>query len=118
MNKYICHITSAHRRYDIRIFVKECATLVKAGCTVSLIVADDLADEIKDGVAIYSVGKQNSRIKRMLKTPQQIYTKVLELKPDAVHLHDPELLPTGLKLAKHGFKVVNCPSAGQYLRYG
>jgi glycosyltransferase involved in cell wall biosynthesis len=105
-NKRICHITSAHRRYDIRIFVKECVTLAKAGYIVSLIVADNLDDEIKDGVAIYSVGQQNGRFKRMLKTPQQIYAKILQLKPDVVHFHDPELLPTGSKLAKLGFKVV------------
>ena len=105
-NKHICHITSAHRRNDIRIFVKECVTLAKAGYKVSLIVADDLADEIKDGVAIYGVGSPNGRFKRMLKTPQQIYAKVLELKPDIVHFHDPELLIIGAKLAKHGLKVV------------
>ena len=81
-------------------------TLAKAGYTVSLIVADDLDDEIKDGVAIYSVGKQNGRFKRMLKTPQQIYAKVLELNPDVVHFHDPELLIIGSKLARHGVKVV------------
>ena len=103
---HICHITSAHRRYDIRIFVKECITLAKAGYMVSLIVADDLGDEVKNGVAIYSVGKLESRFNRMLKIPQQIYVKILELQPDVVHFHDPELLIIGYRLAKHGFKVV------------
>ena len=102
----ICHITSAHPRYDIRIFVKECCTLASAGYNVSLIVADDMTDEIKSGVNICSVGKPYSRKERMRGMPNKIYHKLLELKPDVVHFHDPELMLIGLKLAKHKFKVV------------
>jgi glycosyltransferase involved in cell wall biosynthesis len=102
----ICHITSAHKRDDIRIFVKECVTLAKAGYDVMLIVADDLSDEMQNGVRIYSVGKQATRKQRMLKTPQDIYNKVIQLKPDVVHFHDPELMLIGCKLAKRGYKVV------------
>ncbi len=102
----ICHITSAHPRYDIRIFVKECVTLAKSNYIVSLIVADNEADEVNDNVAIYSVDKPQSRGKRMRETPKKIYTKILQLKPDVIHFHDPELMFIGLKLAKQGFKVV------------
>lgn len=102
----VCHITSAHPRYDIRIFVKECVTLAKNGYAVSLVVADILNDEVKDGVHIYNVGKENGRFKRMLAVPKKIYAKVLQLKPDVVHFHDPELMFIGRKLAKRGIKVV------------
>ncbi|MCC2624549.1 MAG: glycosyl transferase [Burkholderiales bacterium] len=102
----ICHITSAHKRNDIRIFVKECVTLAKAGHEVTLIVADDLAYEIHNGVQIYSVGKQETRKQRMLKTPKDIYSKVIQLKPDVIHFHDPELMLIGCKLARRGYKVV------------
>ena len=102
----VCHITSAHPRYDIRIFIKECSTLASAGYYVNLIVADDLSDEIKSGVNINSVGKPQSRKERMRQTSEKIYRKVLELKPDVVHFHDPELMLIGLKLAKNKFKVV------------
>ena len=102
----VCHITSAHPRYDIRIFVKECVTLAGAGHSVSLIVADDMPDEIKFGVKIYSVGKPETRKDRMRNTPNKIYNKILELKPEFVHFHDPELLIMCRKLAKHGVKVI------------
>ncbi|HLX53917.1 MAG TPA: glycosyltransferase family 4 protein [Aquella sp.] len=102
----ICHITSAHKRDDIRIFVKECITLATAGHEVMLVVADDLPDDIQNGVHIYTVGKQPTRKKRMLQTPKDIYNKVLQLQPDVVHFHDPELMLIGRKLAKLGFKVV------------
>ncbi len=102
----VCHITSAHPRYDIRIFVKECITLANAGHSVSLIVADDMPDEIKLGVNIYSIGKPTTRFVRMRHTPNKIYNKILELKPEFVHFHDPELLIMCRKLIKHGIKVI------------
>lgn len=102
----ICQITSVHPRYDVRISVKECATLAAAGHDVSLIVADDKPDEVKYGVKFYSVGKADSRRARMQQIPQRIYAKIQDLKPDVVHFHDPELMLLGLKLVKHGYKVV------------
>lgn len=102
----ICHITSAHPRYDIRIFVKESVTLLNAGHSVSLIVADDMPDEIKLGVNIYSVGKPTTRKDRMRHTPNKVYNKILELKPEFVHFHDPELLIMCRKLTKLGIKVI------------
>src|SRR6185437_11424730 len=102
----ICHITSAHKRDDIRIFVKECVTLATAGHDVILVVADDLPDGIQNGVHIYNVGKQLTRRKRMLQTPKDIYNKVILLQPDVVHFHDPELILIGRKLAKQWYKVV------------
>lgn len=102
----ICHITSAHPRYDIRIFVKECLTLAKNGNDVSLIVADENPDEEKNGVKIYSVGKPTSRVKRMRETPKLIFDKILQISPDFVHFHDPELMLMCLNLRKHKIKVV------------
>ncbi len=43
--KKVCHLTSAHQRYDVRIFQKECLSLAKHGYDVTLIVNDDLEDE-------------------------------------------------------------------------
>ena len=103
---HICHITSVHPRYDIRIFIKECQTIAKYGYNVSLVVADGLGDEMKDGVNFYDVGRVPNRILRILSTTHKIYAKVMRLKPNIVHLHDPELLPVGRKLRQLGFKVV------------
>lgn len=103
----ICHITSVHPRYDVRIFVKECVTLANHGYQVSLIVADNLiTEEIRDRVVIYSVGKPLDRKDRLQHTGKKIFNKVLELSPDIVHFHDPELMGIGAKLSKLGYKVV------------
>jgi len=54
----ITHLTSAHPRYDTRIFIKECISLSKVkNYEVNLVVADGLGDEKKEGVGIYGFGK-------------------------------------------------------------
>lgn len=108
----ICHVTSVHPRYDIRIFVKECQSLARSNYNVSLIVADNLVTEEKyqldenTSIKIFNVGKEPGRLHRMWKTPKKIYHKILELKPTIIHFHDPELILIALKLQKKGFKVI------------
>lgn len=103
----IVHLTSVHPRYDTRIFIKECASLAEAGYHVILVVADGNGDEIKNGVYFIDVGaKEGNRFTRMTKTVQKVYKKALELDADIYHLHDPELIPIGLKLKKMGKKVI------------
>lgn len=104
----IAHLTSAHSRYDTRIFLKMCISLShNEHYEVNLIVADGKGDEVKNNVSIYDVGaKTGSRISRMTKTVSKVYKKAIELDADLYHLHDPELIPTGLKLKKLGKKVI------------
>lgn len=104
----ITHITSVHSRYDIRIFVKECVSLANIKhASVNLIVADGKGNEEKNGVRIVDVGaKQGGRLSRMTTTVKKILEKALTLQSDIYHLHDPELLPIGLKLKKLGKRVI------------
>lgn len=104
--KKICHLTSAHKRTDGRIFIKECKSLHKAGYDVSLIVADGKGDEIVDGIRIYDVGKANGRLDRFVNLNKKIYNKAFELDCDIYHFHDPDLIFTGLKLKKRKKKVI------------
>lgn len=99
--KKIVHLTSVHKRYDIRIFLKQCLTLADAGYDVYLIVADGLGDEVKSGVKILDVGiTSGGRFNRMLKTTKRVYNKALELNADLYQFHDPELIPSGVKLKR------------------
>jgi len=103
----ITHLTSVHPRYDTRIFIKMCNSLAKKEqYQVSLVVADDKGDEVKNGVSIYDVGKLSGRINRIFKTTQNVFKKAKELDSDVYHLHDPELIPIGLKLKKLGKVVI------------
>ena len=105
-NVRIAHLTSAHPRDDIRVFLKECRSLAQHGHEVALVVADGQGDETRDGVSIVDVGHSTGRLGRMFKTTRRVYRKALELNADVYHLHDPELLPIGLKLKRWGRKVV------------
>ncbi len=103
----VAHLTSVHLRYDTRIFLKECISLAKVGFEVYLVVADGLGSEIKEGVKIEDVGrKTGGRLSRITKTMALIFKKARSLNADIYHLHDPELIPVGLKLKKMGKKVI------------
>ena len=103
--KKVCHMTSTHPAEDVRIFEKECVSLAKAGYDVTLVQQGESYE--KDGVHIIGFGAvESSRLKRMLFTARHAYKKALEVNADVYHLHDPELLPYGLKLKRKGKAVI------------
>ena len=102
----VAHLTSVHSRFDTRIFFKECDSLASHGYLVALIVADGKGYEQKNGIQVYDVGLSNSRFDRIKNTPGRVLNKALELDADIYHLHDPELIPIGLKLKKLGKWVI------------
>src|SRR5690554_686468 len=102
----VTHLTSVHPRFDTRIFLKQCTSLAKQGHNVSLVVADGKGDEDRAGVSIHDVGASNGRLDRIRNAPGRVLAKALALDADVYHLHDPELLPIGLKLKKRGKKVI------------
>ncbi|WP_350304116.1 glycosyltransferase family 4 protein [Photorhabdus viridis] len=101
----ITHMTSAHPRFDIRIFLKECSALQRKH-EVSLIVADGKNNEVKNNITIIDVGMLPGRLNRIFKTTERVYKKALELDSDLYHFHDPELIPIGLRLKKKGKTVI------------
>lgn len=101
----VCHITSAHPKADIRIFQKECVSLANAGYDVTLVQQGE--DSEQSGVHIIGFGDiPANRLKRMLFTAKRAYKKALDVDAEVYHLHDPELLPYGLKLKRKGKKVL------------
>jgi glycosyltransferase involved in cell wall biosynthesis len=106
MTKKIVHISSAHSALDIRIFEKECKSLFKAGFDITLIIPNNGNNERVNGVKIKSIGSTNSRLKRMVVRTYQAYRKALREDADLYHIHDPELIPFGVRLAQKGNKVV------------
>lgn len=107
ISKKICHVTSAHKRYDVRIFHKECKSLAKYGFDVTLLVNDNIEDELIDGVNIKSTRfNSKNRYERMVVSQKLIKKKAIEIDADIYHFHDPELLPLGIKLLKKGKKII------------
>jgi hypothetical protein len=74
---------------------------------VTLIVADGLGEEIRNGVRFHDVGpKTGGRFARMTGTTSRVYQAALALRPDIVHFHDPELIPAAVRLKQAGIKVI------------
>ena len=97
---HICHYTSVHQPFDIRIFHKECVSLVKAGYKVTL-VATGVENQVVEGVQIIGVAKAKGRLERMFSLARKVTKTALAQQADSYHFHDPELLPhTGILLRK------------------
>ena len=102
----IVHLSSAHPRYDTRIFVKQCRSLAALGHAVTLVVADGLGDERVDGVQVIDVGRLEGRANRVLRTTRRVLQAARRLDADVYQLHDPELVPAGLHLKRLGKTVI------------
>lgn len=101
----VCHITSAHRKEDDRIYLKECVSLANSGYETYLVQRGNSYK--KNGVNIIGFGNASpSRLKRMFKDTRRAYKIALELNCDIYHIHDPELLPYALKLKRKGKTVI------------
>lgn len=102
----IVHLTSVHPRSDTRIFLKECVSISAAGHDVTLIVADGMPNEQIDRIQIIGVEGGRGRIDRMLSATRRVFSVALRCDADIYHIHDPELIPIGVKLKKLGKKVI------------
>ena len=103
----VCHFTSVHHRYDTRIFIKQCKSLVKADFDVNLIVADGKGDEVSQGISVFDVGKaSNNRFIRFFNTGWKVYRAAIKQRAQIYHFHDPELIFFALLLRLTGRSVI------------
>jgi glycosyltransferase involved in cell wall biosynthesis len=104
----VCHLASKHKMNDMRIFEKECKSLAKGGFDVTLIgFGDQPKTETIDGVkciALYCPIKNNLELLR--KRNKISLEAALQVDADIYHLHEPELLPVGMKLKRKGKIVI------------
>lgn len=104
--KRVVHLTSAHPRDDIRIFLKQCQSLNRHGYDVSAVVADGVGNFCDGPYKLIDAGFSAGRVNRILKAPQRVLEHALSLNAEIYHFHDPELIPIGLKLKRLGKKVI------------
>ncbi len=105
MNESICVFSSAHPAGDVRIFEKECRSLVRAGYRVTLVVLSDV-DQIREGVRIKAVSKPATRLERTTCTVLSVFRRAVEEDAAIYHFHDPELIPLGIYLRLRGKTVI------------
>lgn len=103
----VCHVTSVHPRYDVRILHKECVSLARHGFAVALLVNDTLPDEKFENVEIISTQfKPRNRFDRMFISKKRIRNLMREIDADIYHFHDPELLPEAAWIKHRGKTVI------------
>lgn len=106
----IAHLTTVHPRVDARIRIKEVESLATAFAEpVALFVQDGKGNWNEgDGmVRIIDIGSPpDGRLSRMLLGGWRMGRAVSAMKPQIVHLHDPELIPLGFVLICCGYKVI------------
>lgn len=111
MSIRVCHVTSVHPADDVRIFHRECRSLAGRrnadGTAVYevFLIAPNVKDSEREGVHIRGVELPESRLQRQLYL-DRVFGKAMEVGATLYHLHDPELLDTGLRLKRHGKRVV------------
>jgi glycosyltransferase involved in cell wall biosynthesis len=91
-------LSSVHEALDPRIFHKQARTLASAGFNVHL-VAQHHRDETRDGVHIHALPALHARWERPLQWVR-LARHTHRLRPDVIHIHDPELLPLLLALRR------------------
>jgi len=104
----IAHVTISHGARDVRIFEKECRTLVRAGHEVHLFVPG-LTPADSEGVRLYALpdtGVSTAYFWRVWAKLPAIYRRTRRLRASVYHLPDPSLIPLGLLLKLHGARIV------------
>ena len=104
----VCHLASHHKMNDMRIFEKECKSLAKAGFDVTLIGFKEVpkTETIDDVhcISLYCPIKNNLEL--LMKRNKLSLRAALQVDADIYHLHEPELLPVGMKLKRKGKIVI------------
>jgi glycosyltransferase involved in cell wall biosynthesis len=102
----VVHLASQHPADDVRIFLKECRSLAKAGYDVHY-VAPEAAGGTHDGVTLHGFalpgGYRPLQIARRL---WRVWRTARSLGADLVHFHEPALLPVALLLKRSGARIV------------
>ncbi len=103
----ICHITTVHSRYDIRIFHKQVKSLaLHKKSSVILLVADQFDDEKINNIQIKSIGKPKGRLNRATVSSLKMLRAAKTENADVYHIHDPELYWLLIPLRLFGKKVI------------
>ena len=102
----VVHVTTSHRADDVRIFERECRSLVSNG-GYDVFLAAHGSIPSGSGVMLIPLGaRPSSRLRRFVAGPLKAWALSRALEMDLWHFHDPELLPVAISLARSGKQVI------------
>ncbi|NLT52425.1 MAG: glycosyltransferase family 4 protein [Ignavibacteria bacterium] len=87
-------LSTVHKINDVRIFYKEAKSLKKLNCEIYYAVQhEELSEFSIDEIKILPLPKAKNEFDRITKVQYYAFRKILKIKPDIIHFHDPELIP-------------------------
>lgn len=92
----VCHLSSGHEYYELRIFQKECSSLAKRFAVTLIIPKVDCG--YVNNVKTIPFKKYSSTLGRFLFAPVRMYFMAKGIHAGVYHFHDPELIFTGILL--------------------
>ena len=102
----VVHLTSRHPADDVRIFLKECRSLARAGFEIHL-VAPGAVEQVRDGVAVHGFAEAGGvRPLRIARRLWRSWRAARAVRPDLCQFHEPELVPVALLLKFAGARIV------------
>ena len=90
----IAHLSTVHHDWDNRIVNKECRALAEAGLDTHLVISAP-EDRVTRGVHVHAL-QRRGRLARLFGSQRQAWGVLRGLRPDLLHVHDPELIPMAL----------------------
>lgn len=118
----VVHVGQIHKPDDIRIFQKECQSLVKAGYDVTYYTSDATGSAVGANdingvkIRIYPYRRKEQNGTGFIKLYQILYNRIsrpimscVDIKnenPDIVHIHEPQLLYLALIFKSQNIRVV------------
>ena len=90
----VCLFSTVQPPDDVRLFHRECKSLVASGYDVHLVVPCE-GPALRDGVQFHAIHRPRSRLVRMTVMPWVAMRRALATNAAIYHFHDPELLFAG-----------------------
>jgi len=101
--KHLCVMTTVHQPNDLRI-IKEIETIEKLGLKITFIAPEGKCPI--ESVEHIGLKVPGNRLKRIMYSIRKIHKVASAVDADIYHFHDPELIPTAVKLKRGGKKIV------------
>ncbi|WP_186576582.1 glycosyltransferase family 4 protein [Aquibacillus kalidii] len=102
---HVCVVAPVHKFDDVRIYTKEISTLLSLGFNVTYYARNPKNETIDLDINFVEVPTFRKRASRFINL-FKLFFKVLSIKADVYHIHNPDTLPIGFLLKMFGKKVI------------
>lgn len=101
----VVHLSTVHHSRDNRVYNKEARGLTEAGFDLTLVITAD--SDAEHPVRVRALPRVSGRRARLTTSQRNAWRVLTELRPDVLHIHDPELVMLALQWRRHhGTRII------------